>query len=102
MGLTAAQENSRPAALPSRSSPSALGIRGLMYSKQGRLRSGSEGAKLAPVPSPHYSHALNYTLNSQPHSAFSTPSAPSANLPLFPHKNSLYALFWEDLHSSRA
>lgn len=57
MGLTAAQENSGPAALPVRSSPSALGLRGLMYSEQDRLRSGSEGAKLVPIPSPHYSHA---------------------------------------------
>ena len=30
MGLTAAQENSRPAALPSRSSPSALGDSGVL------------------------------------------------------------------------
>lgn len=63
MGLPAAQENSGPATLPVRSSPSALELQGLMYSEQGRLRSGSEGAKLAPIPSPHYSHALNYTLS---------------------------------------
>ena len=102
VGLTTAQENSEPAALPARSSPSALGLRDLMYSEQGGLRSDSEAAKLAPIPSPHYSHAPK--LHPQPLNLI----LPflylqhSANMPFFPHKNSLYALFWEDLRSSRA